>query len=179
VRYEAARSPLGRGGGCSLAAGRRSSRRPHRVRSRSLPPFNQLIATVAGVGAHAGRRDRARGGRRSAVRPRRETQRVCGPPASRPREWKQNPLRSAPDVDHYLKWACIEAATAICATRRRVPPRHVHRLYEPVARCKSHPKAIGAVARPASHRSDLLDPQQTGTGTVSGTEGRRRFGHGG
>jgi hypothetical protein len=33
--------------------------------------------------------------------------------------------RLRPDVNHYLKWAFIEAATAICATRRRVPQRHV------------------------------------------------------
>jgi transposase len=55
--------------------------------------------------------------------------------------------RLRPDVNHYLKWALIEAATAICAMRRRVPQRHVHRLYERVARRKGHPKAIGAVAR--------------------------------
>jgi len=55
--------------------------------------------------------------------------------------------RLRPDVNHYLKWALVEAATAICAMRGRVPPRHVSRLYDRVARRKGHAKAIGAVAR--------------------------------
>ncbi len=55
------------------------------------------------------------------------------------------PLRS--DVNHYLKWACVEAANTVCLNRRRWPARHVSRLYERVARRKGHPKAIGAVAR--------------------------------
>ncbi len=55
------------------------------------------------------------------------------------------PLRS--DVNHYLKWAFVEAATVICRHRRRHPKRHVSRLYERVARRKGHQKAIGAVAR--------------------------------
>jgi len=55
--------------------------------------------------------------------------------------------RSRPDVNRYLKWAFIEAAKAICLTRRRRPTRHVSRLYERIARRKGHPKAIGAVAR--------------------------------
>ena len=32
------------------------------------------------------------------------------------------------DVNHYRRWAFIEAATAICATRQRVPKHHFHRL---------------------------------------------------
>src|SRR5215470_16889827 len=55
--------------------------------------------------------------------------------------------RSRPDVNRYLKWAFIEAANAICLTRRRRPSQHVSRLYERIARRKGHPKAIGAVAR--------------------------------
>jgi len=43
--------------------------------------------------------------------------------------------------------AFVEAANAICLNRRRVPRRHVSRLYERVARRKGHQKAIGAVAR--------------------------------
>jgi transposase len=54
---------------------------------------------------------------------------------------------SRPDVNRYLKWAYVEAANAICLTRRRTAPRHVSRLYERVARRKGHAKAIGAVAR--------------------------------
>jgi len=55
------------------------------------------------------------------------------------------PLR--PDVNHYLKWAFVEAATVICRHRRRHPKRHGSQLYERVARRKGHAKAIGAVAR--------------------------------
>jgi transposase len=51
------------------------------------------------------------------------------------------------DVNRYLKWAFAEAANIICLNHRRRPQRHVHRLYERVARRKGHQKAIGAVAR--------------------------------
>jgi transposase len=52
-----------------------------------------------------------------------------------------------PDVNRYLKWAFVEAATSICLHRRRWPARHVSQLYERVRARKGHPKAIGAVAR--------------------------------
>ena len=55
--------------------------------------------------------------------------------------------RSRPDVNRYLKWAFVEAANAICVTRRRSSSRHVSRLYNRIARRKGHPKAIGALAR--------------------------------
>jgi transposase len=58
---------------------------------------------------------------------------------------RYGPLR--PDVNHYLKWAFVEAANAICRMRERHPHRHVSRLYERIARRKGHQKAIGAVAR--------------------------------
>jgi len=51
------------------------------------------------------------------------------------------------DVNRYLKWAFMEAANIICLNHRRFPQRHMHRLYERVARRKGHQKAIGAVAR--------------------------------
>src|SRR5262247_3367444 len=54
---------------------------------------------------------------------------------------------SRPDVNRYLKWAFVEAANAICLNRRRLPRRHVTRLFERVAQRKGHQKAIGAVAR--------------------------------
>lgn len=58
---------------------------------------------------------------------------------------RYGPLR--PDVNRYLKWAFVEAASTVCLLRRRHPHRHVSRLYERVARRKGHQKAIGAVAR--------------------------------
>jgi transposase len=54
---------------------------------------------------------------------------------------------SRPDVNRYLKWAFVEAANAICLTRRHMPHRHVSRLDERLGRRKGHAKAIGAVAR--------------------------------
>jgi len=55
--------------------------------------------------------------------------------------------RSRPDVNRYLKWAFIEAANAICLTRRRRPSQHVSRLYDRIARRRGHPRATGAIAR--------------------------------
>jgi transposase len=51
------------------------------------------------------------------------------------------------DVNHYLKWAYIEAANCVCMHQRNFPDRHVTLLYKRIARRKGHPKAIGAVAR--------------------------------
>ena len=52
-----------------------------------------------------------------------------------------------PDVNRYLKWAYVEAATVTNLMRHRFPRRHVTRLYARLARSKGHAKAIGAVAR--------------------------------
>jgi len=51
------------------------------------------------------------------------------------------------DVNHYLKWAYVEAANAICLNRSRWPKRHVCCLYERLRSKKGHAVAIGAVAR--------------------------------
>lgn len=51
------------------------------------------------------------------------------------------------DVNHYLKWAYIEAANCACMHQKNFPDRHVTQLYKRIARRKGHPKAIGAVAR--------------------------------
>jgi len=55
--------------------------------------------------------------------------------------------RLRPDVNHYLKWAYIEAANVICMHRRHWPHRHVSLLYGRIYQRKGHEKAIGAVAR--------------------------------
>ena len=55
--------------------------------------------------------------------------------------------RFRPDVNHYLRWAYIEAAHSVALHRGTYPSRHVSRLYERIRRRKGHPKAIGAVAR--------------------------------
>jgi transposase len=55
--------------------------------------------------------------------------------------------RTRPDVNHYLKWAFMEAAETCCQHRTHWPHRHVSRLYARVRHRKDHAKAIGAVAR--------------------------------
>lgn len=58
---------------------------------------------------------------------------------------RYGPVRS--DVNHYLKWAFVEAANVVCRMRRRHPERHATQLYERVAKRRGHQRAIGAVAR--------------------------------
>jgi len=55
--------------------------------------------------------------------------------------------RLRPDVNHYLKWAYLEAANVICRHQQHWPSRHVVRLYQQVSHRRGHPKALGAVAR--------------------------------
>ena len=55
--------------------------------------------------------------------------------------------RLRPDVNHYLKWAFMEAANGIARNRRSRPYLHVSRLYERIRERRGHPKAVGAVAR--------------------------------
>jgi transposase len=55
--------------------------------------------------------------------------------------------RLRPDVNHYLRWAFIEAAHSVCLNQAVHPQRHVTRLYQRVRGRKGHPKAVGAVAR--------------------------------
>jgi transposase len=55
--------------------------------------------------------------------------------------------RLRPDVNHYLKWAYLEAASVICLNQHHWPRRHVVGLYKRVSGRRGHPKAIGAVAR--------------------------------
>lgn len=54
-------------------------------------------------------------------------------------------LRS--DVNHYLKWAFIEAANKTALLCRRYPQRHISRLYVRLRQKKGHQTAAGAAAR--------------------------------
>ena len=88
--------------------------------------------------------------------------------------------RSRPDVNRYLKWAFVEAANAICVTRRRSSSRHVSRLYERIARRKGHPKAIGALARHLAEATFWILSKQEPyrepkTSTVSSTGDKREI----
>jgi transposase len=51
------------------------------------------------------------------------------------------------DVNHYLKWAFIEAANCVVLNQRQWPDRHVVQLYQRLHRTKGHAKAVVAVAR--------------------------------
>lgn len=55
--------------------------------------------------------------------------------------------RLRPDVNHYLKWAFVEAGNSVAVNHARCPERHVSGLYRRLRVRKGHPKAIGAVAR--------------------------------
>lgn len=51
------------------------------------------------------------------------------------------------NVNHYLKWAYVEAASTISRNRRHWPERHVVRLYERLRKRRGHGRAVVAVAR--------------------------------
>jgi transposase len=51
------------------------------------------------------------------------------------------------DVNHYLKWAFVEAANAIVMHQKRRPTSHVVHLYRRIRQRRGHGKAIVAVAR--------------------------------
>jgi transposase len=55
--------------------------------------------------------------------------------------------RLRPDVNHYLKWAFVEAANSVAVNHARRPRRHTSQLYRRLRERKGHAKAIGAVAR--------------------------------
>jgi transposase len=55
--------------------------------------------------------------------------------------------RVRPDVNHYLKWAYIEAANCIALQQDRNTGRHVVQLLKRIQKQKGYPKAVVAVGR--------------------------------
>ena len=55
--------------------------------------------------------------------------------------------RVRPDVNHYLKWAFVEAANVIVLNQNRMAGSHAVRLYHRIKTNKGHGKAVVAVAR--------------------------------
>ena len=51
------------------------------------------------------------------------------------------------DINRYLKWAFVEAASPTYRTRPARPHRHVRCLYTRIQQRKGHATAVGAVAR--------------------------------
>jgi len=52
-----------------------------------------------------------------------------------------------PDVNHYLKWAFIEAGNSVAVNHKVWPEKFVSQRYRTVRQRKGHPVAVGAVAR--------------------------------
>lgn len=55
--------------------------------------------------------------------------------------------RLRPDVNHYLRWAFIEASQSVCMHHAAHPQRHISQLYLRLRGRRGHAKAVGAVAR--------------------------------
>jgi len=55
--------------------------------------------------------------------------------------------RTRPDVNHYLKWAYIEAGNSVAVHRKHFPYRHVTQLYTRLNAHRGHAQAVGAVGR--------------------------------
>ncbi len=55
--------------------------------------------------------------------------------------------RTRPDVNHYLKWAYIEAGNSVAVHRKHYPYRHVTQLYTRIRTHRGHAQAVGAVGR--------------------------------
>lgn len=51
------------------------------------------------------------------------------------------------DVNHYLKWAYIEAANLVCINMHKYPDRYVSKIFKNIKQRKGHASAVGAVAR--------------------------------
>lgn len=68
-----------------------------------------------------------------------------------PRLWQSGAKRrngpTRPDVNRYLKWAYVEAASTVSRNRRHWPERHLVRVYERLRKSRGHGKAVVAVAR--------------------------------
>jgi len=81
------------------------------------------------------------------------------------------------DVNHYLKWAFIEAANCVAITQRQKEGSHVVNLLRRVQKQKGYPKAAGAVARHLAeatwsmlkHNAPYRDPRLSKT--VSSCQG--------
>lgn len=49
------------------------------------------------------------------------------------------------NVNHYLKWTYSEAGNSTAVNHKRLPGRHVSRLYKRIRAKSGHAKAVGAV----------------------------------
>lgn len=83
-----------------------------------------------------------------------------------------------PDVNHYLKWAFVEAANVIVLQQSRMSERHVVRLYQRIRSRKGHAKAVVAVARHLAEASYwILEREEPYREPVSPIQGQARGSH--
>ena len=82
---------------------------------------------------------------------------------------RYGPLRG--DVNRYLKWAFIEAASTIALHRQVRPHRHVSRRSTRIQQRKGHPKAVGAVARHLAEASYWILTKREPVPRTRGTPG--------
>jgi transposase len=90
--------------------------------------------------------------------------------------------RVRPDVNHYLKWAFIEAANCISLHHKRMEGRHVVALLRKMEK-KGHPKAMSALARHLAEAAYIMlknkapyhEPRKYKA--VSSSQGYARFSH--
>jgi transposase len=82
------------------------------------------------------------------------------------------------DINRYLKWAFIEAASTAYRTRSTRPHQHVRRLYVRVRQRKGHATAVGAVARHLAEATYwILSKREPYRDPASSTEGAARSAH--
>ena len=82
------------------------------------------------------------------------------------------------DVNRYLKWAFVEAANLIVLHQKRMPERHVVRLYQRLRKHKGHAKAAVAVARHLAEASFwMLKNKEIYHEPVSSTQRQTRNNH--
>jgi transposase len=87
------------------------------------------------------------------------------------------------DVNHYLKWAFIEAANSISLHQRQLEGRHVVDLMKRIGQQKGHAKAMGAVARHLAEAAYAVlkknEPyhEPGGQNTISSNQGKREHAH--
>ena len=82
------------------------------------------------------------------------------------------------DINRYLKWAFIEAASTAYRTRPTRPHQHVSRLYTRIQQRKGHATAVGAVARHLAEATYwILTKREPYRDPASSTEGPARSAH--
>ena len=82
------------------------------------------------------------------------------------------------DINRYLKWAFVEAASTAYRTHSTRPHQHVRGLYTRIQQRKGHATAVGAVARHLAEATYwILTKREPYRDPASSTEGPARSAH--